>query len=318
MSDVSAFGRTGVFDQRDLLAVALAVCMSACSAICLSACGSDCDDGSSVGSDPMYAVLSAFPAELAPLVERADIDETIPLDGGRTLRVGRLGGVRVVLALAGIGLLNAEAMTRLVLERYDVAGVVVSGVAGSPLRIGDVAVPIEWRFPDGPTYEPRPQWLALARTIAASGIVLEHCTVQPNRPSAGEICMPFEPAIVVGGTGQSSDPFGNNPSRCTPGGGDVFGCDIPPSGAFRDTGVFDAHGLAEPTDPAAVDMETAAIAREATAHGVPFIAFRAVSDGAEDPLMLPGFPAQFFAYYRLAGENAAIATIAFLERVQPR
>ena len=30
---------------------------------------------------------------------------------------------------------------------------------------------------------------------------------------------------------------------------------------------------------------------------------------------LPGFPAQFYAYYRLAARNAAEATIAFLERL---
>ena len=62
-------------------------------------------------------------------------------------------------------------------------------------------------------------------------------------------------------------------------------------------------------------METAAAAREAAARGVRFIAFRAVSDGAEDPLGLPGFPAQFFAYYRLAATNAAIAVTAFLEQL---
>ena len=65
-------------------------------------------------------------------------------------------------------------------------------------------------------------------------------------------------------------------------------------------------------------METAAIGREATLRGLPFIAFRAGSDGAGDPLGLPGFPAQFYAYYRLAAHNAAIATRAFLERLSAR
>jgi adenosylhomocysteine nucleosidase len=62
-------------------------------------------------------------------------------------------------------------------------------------------------------------------------------------------------------------------------------------------------------------METAAVARVAAEKGLPFIAFRAVSDGAGDPLNLMGFFEQFFAYYRLAADNAAIATIAFLERL---
>ena len=64
-----------------------------------------------------------------------------------------------------------------------------------------------------------------------------------------------------------------------------------------------------------VDMETAAIARETAERGLPYIAFRAGSDGGGDPLGLPGFPAQFYAYYRLAARNAAAAAAAFLERL---
>src|SRR5690606_8369751 len=68
-------------------------------------------------------------------------------------------------------------------------------------------------------------------------------------------------------------------------------------------------------DFVAVDMETAAVAQVAAEHGLRFIAFRAVSDGANDPLGLPGFPAQFFAYYPLAARNAAAAVAAFLARL---
>jgi len=51
----------------------------------------------------------------------------------------------------------------------------------------------------------------------------------------------------------------------------------------------------------------------ASAHGVPFLIVRGVSDGAGDPLGLPGFPAQFFAYYRLAADNAATVVMRLLE-----
>jgi nucleoside phosphorylase len=284
--------------------------------LCLGACGLDSDEDDR--PPPMFAVLSAFPAELAPLLERADVEETIPLDGGRVLRVGKIGKVPVVLALAGIGLVNAATMTRLVLERFEVAGVIVSGVAGSPLRIADVAVPVEWSLVGGGTFTPPHRWLALAERIATVGNAeLERCTVPPSRPSEGEVCLPFQPAVVVGGAGQSDDPFGGAAFRCQEtSNSDVFGCDVAMSSASAvQQGTFEAHDIAEPEAPAAVDMETAAIAREATARGVPFIAFRAVSDGAEDPLMLPGFPAQFFAYYRLAARNAAAAAVAFLARV---
>jgi hypothetical protein len=37
-----------------------------------------------------------------------------------------------------------------------------------------------------------------------------------------------------------------------------------------------------------------------------------VSDGAGDPLGLPGFPSQFVVYRQLAANNAAAVTLALL------
>jgi nucleoside phosphorylase len=278
-------------------------------AVALSSCGSsDCD---TVPAPQMFAVVSAFPAELALLVERAAIEEEVTIEG-RLFRRGELGGVPVVLALTGVGLVNASTTTRLLLDNFPVTSVVFSGVAGSPLRIGDVAVPVTWEADDDTRFPVDPQLLELAEQVAARGVALERCTIPPSNPERGEVCMPFQPVVAVGGFGQSSDPFNNRPYPCTPGGNDVFGCDLVATPA---AGGFAAHpqGAQLEEEPTAVDMETAAVAREAAARGIPHIAFRAVSDGAEDPLMLPGFPAQFFTYYRLAGRNAALATIAFLE-----
>ncbi len=270
--------------------------------------GGDC-------SPPLVAVLSALQAELAPVLERATVEQTSVIEG-RVFRVGRLGGARVVLAMTGLGLANAKVAARLVFEHFEVGGVVVSAVAGSPRRIGDVIVPETWSFADDTTqYVVEPQWLALAGQVAApGGAALERCTLIASQPEHEPVCLEHEPAVFVGGAGQSSDPFGDAPVPCRVGGDDVFGCDV----AVNGSGSFAAGNAAEtaPELPAAVDMETAAIAREAVEHGVPFIAFRAVSDGESDPLMLPGFPSQFFAYYRFAARNAAIAATAFLARLE--
>jgi hypothetical protein len=73
------------------------------------------------------------------------------------------------------------------------------------------------------------------------------------------------------------------------------------------------------TSYVAQDMETAAVARIAAANGnTPFLAFRAGSDGEGDPLMLPGFPFQFFVYKELAAQNAAITTLEFLQAWRAR
>lgn len=267
----------------------------------------------------MLAVLSAFPAELAAVLERATVEDTVMVNG-HVFRVGTLGGVPVVLGMTGIGLVNAAATTSAVLEQFNVAGVVVSAVAGSTLEIGDAVVPESWTLEDGSTYPVDRAWFELAGALALPGAVsLERCTIPPSDPSQTTVCVLQEPAVVLGGVGQSSDPFGGNAFPCQPDGGDVFGCDVGSANAASssgsDRGVRAAVTAADPEMPIVSDMETAAIAREAAAHGVRFIAFRAVSDGAGDPLGLPGFPAQFFAYYRLAAHNAAAATVAFLERM---
>jgi len=286
-------------------------------AVSLCACGDD-DSGFHVSPPARLAVLSAFPAEMAPVLEHATVESTAMVNG-HVFRIGALAGVPVVIGLTGIGLVNAQTTTHALLDQFQVAGIVVSAVAGSPLQIGDVAVPTTWELADNTTYGADPGWLALASEIAASGsAALERCAVVPTDLSAQPVCMLDEPAIVVGGIGLSTDPFGGMAFACTPDGDDVFGCDLPSSDTASASGAEHAAASLSPLDtptPVANDMETAAIAREAAARGVRFIAFRAVSDGSPDPLGLQGFLPQFFAYYHFAAGNAAAATQAFLQRI---
>jgi nucleoside phosphorylase len=293
-------------------------------AIACAGCSSDdrCDAQPGAAAPAAIAVLGAMPSELAPLVERATLDDTQVIDG-HVFHLGTLGGERVVLAMTGIGLVNATETSRVLLDNFAVRGMIFSGVAGSPHRIADVTVPLVWALPDGEPLPVDDDWLAHARNVAASGDVsFERCTPYPlDDPAAELVCLAFEPAIFVSGRGESSDPYSGGSVVCRPGAGDVFGCD--PDLPAASTAVAHASSATpalertadDATDEVTVDMETAAVAREAAARGLPFIAFRAVSDGAEDPLGLPGFPSQFFAYYRLAAENAAIATAAFLEEL---
>src|SRR5262249_57467170 len=60
---------------------------------------------------------------------------------------GTLGGRKVVLFLSGISMVNAAMNAQLALERFDITGIVVSGIAGGvdpDLRIGDVVVAGRW------------------------------------------------------------------------------------------------------------------------------------------------------------------------------
>jgi nucleoside phosphorylase len=269
-----------------------------------------CDTTRTSDADaPVVVVLSAFPAELASLALAADVDDTVQVDG-RSYYVGRLEGVRVVLGLTGIGLVNADTVAHAVLANFRVAAVLFSGVAGSPRRIADVVVADDWMLQSGTDVYPVNEALAAlaARAATALPTPLEQCTpVPPTDPNGTIVCMPFVPEVVLGGHGVSDDPY-DGAAPCLPGGGDVVGCELPPLATGGSVAAAEAV-------PDVVDMETAAVAAATAERGVPFLAMRAVSDGAGDPLGDRGFPQQFFDYYRLAADNAAIVTRAVLAQV---
>jgi len=138
------------------------------------------------------------------------------------------------------------------------------------------------------------------------------------------------PTVSFGGTGLTTDPFGGRTLPCVATGNDVFGCTpcrefdrdaadqlqalVGGAPAFLELSFF--TGYAQSTAPAgdwvAEDDETAVVAQIAAQHSTPFIGFRAASDGAGDPLHLPGFPSEFFVYRQLAADNAAAAALGFL------
>ncbi|HEV7731194.1 MAG TPA: hypothetical protein VGR62_03485 [Candidatus Binatia bacterium] len=254
---------------------------------------------------PYVLVVTAFPGETTPVLARTELVETVTVDR-RTFYVGRMAGVPVVVVRGGIGLRNAAATTRAALERFELSAIVFSGVAGSRYDIADVVVPAEWT--DGTDVFPAdPTLLAAMRSIGAPSVELASCTPVPPDPPGPEVCLGRTPRILVGGRGESSDPYGDDPFACAPGAGAVLGCEeaIHPAAMVR--------AAADEVYPDAVDMETAAVARVAAEAGVPFIGVRGVSDGNGDPLDLGPFPGQFFAYYAIAAENAAVVTEALVD-----
>jgi len=235
----------------------------------------------------------------------------------------------VIVAMTGIGVVNATETTETALaSSISVGAVVSSGVAGGGgrVRIADVAVPARWTLDNGATFHPvDPDMLAVAQAL---GVGLESVNYLGNRRIT-LIDLKRQPQVFVGGDGSSSDNNNGRAFPCIPNGGGVFGCQprSAPDRSFRYTGnFFQAAGpwlknalisnlnIASTADPAfdATDNETAAAQAVADAHGVPFLAIRGISDGAGDPLGLPGFPFQFFFYKRIAADNAARVTAAFL------
>jgi nucleoside phosphorylase len=251
---------------------------------------------------PYVAIVSAFPAEMAALVAATAVETAVEVDG-RQVYVGALDGVRVVLALTGIGMVNARTRTLAVVDNFEVAGLIMSGVAGSPKRIGDVLLARRWVDRDaGDVFRTNPALLALARRgVTRLPAPFDTCAIVRDLST---VCLPYEPAVFFRGRGVSGDPFQGGTLGCQVGGTDIFGCELPTPRP--------ALGAIEPAAaaPDVEDMETAAVARVAKEKRIPFLGVRAVSDGAGDPRGDRGFPAQFFDYYRLAADNAGIVTRA--------
>jgi nucleoside phosphorylase len=287
-------------------------------------------------------VLSAFPAEADAVLSRTTLDPNpVVVADRRHFYLGTMSGQKVIVAMTGIGLVNATRTAEAAFDRFTcassvaVGAVVFSGVAGggANLKIADVAIPARWTSDEGATFRPvDPGMLATAQTLS---VALENINTLgnptclcKNAPVVRLNNLGRMPRLVVGGDGASSDNNNGQAFPCIPNGGDVFGCQpcsAPDRSLFYTGNFFQAAGPflknalisnlnIATQDPAfdAMDNETAAAQAVADAHGVPFLGLRGISDGQGDPLHLPPFPVSFFYYKQIAANNAARATAAFM------
>ena len=305
---------------RSLLAAcALAAGLAGCAGL------SAPDGAGRLDDTPRIAVITAFQPEIVLLASKLQGARKHSLNGNE-FTTGILGGKPVVLFLSGISMTNATMNTQLALDRFKVSHIVFSGIAGGvnpQLHVGDVTVPAQWgqylevlmaretapgRYTAPPFikdatlppfgmlhprpvevrsaaspqitrkfwFEADPKMLDVARSIR--NVDLANC-------SAGK-CLPRKPQLVVGGNGVSGQAFMDNK-------------------AFREYTfkTFQANVL---------DMETAAVGMVAHSNGVPYIAFRSLSDlaGGGDGENEMG------TFMGIAADNSARVVLAFLEAMK--
>jgi nucleoside phosphorylase len=288
-------------------------------------------------------VLSAFPAEADAVLSHSTLDPN-PLVAAdrRHYYLGTISGKKVIVAMTGIGLVNATETAEIAFGRFTCASniaigaVMFSGVAGGGSRpkIADVVIPARWTLDNGTTFHPvDPGMLATAQTLS---VALENVNtlgnptcLRKNAPVVRLNNLGRIPQVIVGGDGSSADNNNGQAMPCIPNGGSVFGCqpcNVPDRPLFYTGNFFQAAGPwlknalisnlnIATQNPAfdASDNETAAVQTVADAHGVPFLGIRGISDGQGDPLHLPGFPVSFFYYKQIAADNAARVVMAFLQ-----
>jgi adenosylhomocysteine nucleosidase len=229
--------------------------------------------------------MSAFQPELANLKAAADISDSCIVEGRRCY-LGDLRGQDVILVLSGIGIERSAETTRALLDTFAVSAIVFSGIAGGinpNLNIGDVTIPGRWGHADG-DINPRDFdfWVHVDTTMlrmageVSGSIDLDKCTAEG-------VCLDNVPRIVTGGNAVSNSFFVDDAE-------------------YRELlwNRFQAN---------AVDMETASVGRVAATRGVPYIAFRSLSDLAGG-----GHGAnEIDIFFQLAADNASAVVLAFLE-----
>ncbi|MBV8981500.1 MAG: hypothetical protein JO086_11420 [Acidimicrobiia bacterium] len=336
--------------RRIAVLAAIAMLLTGIPASALAAGG----PSSGVCAKPRLLILSAYPAEMGQIMKATKLDSVEPIRSGapesKEFWTGTLEGKPVIEGLTGIGPVNATNTTTAAFSVFDcITSVAFSGVAGAgsdtyggvprQSRIGDVTVPDRWTTDGGRTWSTATPALQDVAAKVAPRVALQNTTPLADYAcacvDAGTIpgaTFPYTPVVLFHGDGSTTDPFGGHAAPCLQHGGDLAGCEPCPValGTSPDPGRFVAstEGVADPTFVTGLfalagasggsyieaDEETGAVAAVVNAHGVPFIGFRAISDGTPDPFGIQNlpFPSQYLVYQQLAADNAARMTLAFV------
>jgi adenosylhomocysteine nucleosidase len=272
---------------------------------------------------PRLAVMSAYEPEWQVLLDTIEVEETFTING-YDYTTGNLAGNDVVLFLTGVSMVNATMTSQIALERFNITGIVFSGIAGGvnpDLNIGDVTIAEQWgqyqemlygrENPDGTFLIP--EWAETP--FPAYGYMFPQ-NVEVRTEAKPEIEYRFwfqvdadmlETARSIAdsvelATCGADDVCLSQAPKLVIGGNGVSGQTFVDNAEFREWTfeTFQAQVL---------DMETAAVAMVAYQNSVPFIAFRSLSD------LAGGGPGEneIGTFFQIASDNSAKVMLAFLE-----
>lgn len=270
------------------------------------------------------AVATAYDPEFDALFPDLEAPREYVVNGV-SFWTGRLAGEDVVLFKTGVSLVNASMNTQILLDRFNIAAIVVCGVAGGldpDLSIGDVTVVERWgqynetiymrTTPSGthPEYRFDQMDFPSFDFIKPSGVRIASATdTKPARrfwfdvdPGLLEIARQAAASVEL----EHCDAAGlcfENPPKIVVGGNGVTGSIFMDNARFRDY-------LHVTFEARVVEMETAAIGMVAYANTVPYIAFRSLSDVAGGGNATEN---EEYIFDELASVNTAAAVKSFLK-----
>lgn len=249
-------------------------------------------------SKPVTGILGAMSEELRILKNEIKGKQTKKLLGIQFVS-GELEGREVVVALTGIGKVNAAMTTTLLLENFNPNEVIFTGIAGGinpQLKPGDIIIARKLAQHDfgrvtsagflkegarnpitgkrNPTFIPAdPLLISLARKAAQ----------ETSFNSIGQLGNQRKPNVIKGVVA-TGDVFVASKRKKTFLAGE-FGADV-------------------------VEMEGAAVAQICFQQNLPFIVLRSVSDNADEGAQL-----DLRKFYQTAAENSATLTLSLLRKL---
>jgi adenosylhomocysteine nucleosidase len=267
------------------------------SAVLLPSCHHPREQDVPTGS---LAVLGAFEQEVSLLGDMLTAAKSRSIEG-ITFTSGRLDGTPIVLAWTGVGKVNAAMTTTLLLEHFQPAQVILTGIAGGVdpnLEPGDIVIAeqtahhdmgILWsdgvehggvknRLTGGtnPVFFPAdPNLLAVARRAA------ERATFEPVSRKTGE-----KPPRVVCGTVVTGDTFVASETACAE--------------------------FVEKLGADAVEMEGAAVAQVCYQRSVGCLVIRSIADKADESAIVDKQ-----TFYATAAKNSATLVARMIEKLGP-
>ena len=219
-------------------------------------------------------IIGAMEKEIEAL--RADMTEkTTRVISGMRFDEGKLCGRDVVLAVAGIGKVNAALTAQILIDRFDIGAVINTGIAGGTypgLKVRDVVISDSAAYHD---MDPR--------ILALSPPHLEEFRADPELAQrAADACK-----------GRVNCRVGRIAT------GDQF---ISDSKVKAD--------IVSRLDPGCVEMEGGAVAHACATNGIPFVIIRCISDNADDEAEMT-----YDVFEKLAADDAAEIVLAMLRNL---
>ena len=249
-------------------------------------------------SRPVTAILGAYGDEITLLLEKVE-NKKESIVGGLSFTEGELNGRPVVVALTGIGKVNAAITTTLMIEHFHPSEVLFSGIAGGvdpALSPGDLVIGKKIGYHDygtlgdslvrDPTRNPvtrqnNPLLFASDDTlISIAERVSRKLTLE--KPIDGKPAPHIVSGIIVTG--------------------DVF---VSSQKATR--------RLWQQLNAEATDMESAAVGQTCWQRNIPFLVIRSLSDAADSDA-----EKDIHRFYRVAAHNAALLVIAITGELAKR